>query len=210
MSTNARPPLRTIAVLKLPKYSVPRFISRARSIVLSMTGNTWFPSPTPPIATLEAALEALAAAEAATYGAGPEQTTIRDAKRDALKLLLEELRNQVQSVANANPEHAVAIIVGAGMHVKDRRTPGLLGFRLRDGRVSGEVDALTDAAGNRASYEWAFSLDGGITWMAWETTTKARTTIRGLPPGVRVVVRYRTGVNGVTSDWCQPLSIIVV
>jgi hypothetical protein len=209
MSTSLKPPPRCITVLKLPKSRVPLFISRARSIVQSMTGNSWFPSPRPTLATVQDAIEALATAEAATHGGGQTETSIRNDRHLDLRMLLDELRANVQSIADANPEHATAIIENAGMYVKKVRAGGRLGFRLKNGRVTGEVDAFTDQAGNRASYEWAFSLDERITWVGWLVTTRANTTITGLPLGARVWVRYRTVVKSVTGDWSDPKSIIV-
>jgi hypothetical protein len=174
-----------------------------------MSGSAWFPSPRPDLATVEAAIEALAAAQTATHMGGPAQTTIRDRKRLDLQILLDELRAYVQSVADANAENAASIIESAGMYVKGARARGRAGFRLKNGRLSGEVDAFTDQAGNRASYEWQYSLDGCVSWIGCPSTTKANTTIAGLPPGARVWVRYRTVVKSVTSDWSEPLSIIV-
>jgi hypothetical protein len=124
-------------------------------------------------------------------------------------MLLEQLLAYVQSIADANAEHAPSIIEGAGMYVKKVRPGGRRGLRLKDGRVSGEVDAITDQAGNRASYEWAISLDECVTWMPQAVTTKASTTIIGLPLGARVWIRYRAVIKSVTGDWCEPVSIIV-
>jgi hypothetical protein len=209
MSSKVKPPPRCLAVLKLPKYKVPLYVSRARHIVQSMTGNSWFPSPRPTLRTVLLAIEALAAAEAATHGGGEEQTSIRDRKHVELKSLLEQLLAYVQSIADANAEHALSIIEGAGMYVKKSRAAGRLGLRVKDGRVSGEVDAITDQAGDRASYEWAISVDECVTWVPRAVTTKARTTFTALPLGARVWVRYCAIVKSVTGDWCEPVSIIV-
>jgi hypothetical protein len=209
MSPKVKPPPRCLAVLKLPKYEVPLYVSRARHIVQSMTGNSWFPSPRPTLPTVQLAIEALAEAEAATQGGGKEQTSTRDRKHIELRTLLEQLLAYVQSIADANAEHAPSIIEGAGMYVKKFPPGGRRGLRLKDGRVSGEVDASTDQAGDRAGYEWALSLDECVTWMPLPVTTKTRTTITGLPLGARVWVRYRASVKSVAGDWSEPVSIIV-
>jgi hypothetical protein len=209
MSLSVKPPPRCIAVLKLPKYQVPLLVIRAHNIVQSMTGNPWFASPLPPLASVADAAVALSTAEAATHGGGPEQTSIRNRKELDLRALLEQLCSHVQSIADANVEHGSAIIENAGMYVKKVRSGGRRGLRLRNGRVSGEVDAFTDQAGSRASYEWAFSLDKCVTWVVWLVTTKANTTITGLPVGARVWVRYRAVVKSVTGNWSDPAAIIV-
>ncbi len=209
MSTSVQVPRRCIAILKLPKNKTPLYISCARAIVKAMTANPWFPSPDPDLATVLSAIEALATAQTATHMGGEAQTTIRNDKRRDLQVLLDHLRAYVQKIADANAENAASIIEGAGMYVKGARARGRAGFRLKEGRRSGEVDAFTDQAANRASYEWEYSLDGFASSIPCPSTTKASTTIPGLPRGVRVWVRYRTVVKSVTSDWSQPLSILV-
>jgi len=210
MSTSVQTPRRCIAVLRLPKNNTPLYISCARAIVKAMATSSWFPSPRPALATVESAVEALTTAQAATHMGGQAQTAIRNDKRRDLQVLLDQLRSYVQSVADANAENAASIIESAGMYVKGARGRGRAGFRLKDGRVSGEVDVFVDQAANRASYEWEYRLDGSDAWIARPSTTKASTTIPGLPHGVRVWVRYRTVVKSVTSDWSQPLSILVM
>jgi hypothetical protein len=37
-------------------------------------------------------------------------------------------------------------------------------------------------AAERASYEWAYSLDGGVTWILLPGTNNATTTVTGLKP----------------------------
>jgi hypothetical protein len=209
MSTSAQLPYRCIAVLNLPKHKTPAYIVRARAIVEAVGKSPWFPAPRPDLATVTSAIDALAESQAATHMGGPAETALRDTRRLQLQVLLEELRGHVQSVADSHGDSAPSIIESAGMSVKKVGGRRRTGFRLKDGRVSGQVDAFTDQAANRASYEWEYSLDGGASWIALPGTTKANTTITGLRPGARVWVRYRTVVKSVTGDWSNPLSIIV-
>ncbi len=50
---------RIVVVLKLPEGKAPLLIVRARAILVAMTGNKWFPSPSPSLAEVEAATDAL-------------------------------------------------------------------------------------------------------------------------------------------------------
>ncbi len=50
------------AALRAPR-SVPAFISFARAVVRSMTGNARFPAPLPPLADVTAAIAELEAAQ---------------------------------------------------------------------------------------------------------------------------------------------------
>jgi hypothetical protein len=106
MSTTTKPVARRLAVLKLPEYRVPQFVTAARAIVRAMTQNPRFPSPDPPLAGVEAAIDALAAAETATRSRMQGTVSLRDAQRRTLESLLEQLRNHVQAAADADVEHA--------------------------------------------------------------------------------------------------------
>jgi len=71
------------------------------------------------------------------------------------------------------------------------------------------VRVYTPKAGDRAAYELQYSLDGGVTWINLGTFNRASATIPNLKPGTTVHIRYRTIVKGVTSDWSDPIAIIV-
>jgi hypothetical protein len=209
VSTSAKQPPRIIAVLKLPEKRVPLLLVCARDIVERMTGNSWFPVPRPSLAVVRKAIDALDAAQTYRLTRTKGSAEVRDAKRVALLLLLEQLKTYVQRIANANAEHAVSIIESAGMYVKNVRGPAPRVFTVKQGRVSGEVDVGVPKAGERAGYEFQYSLDGGKTWLGVPFTTKTTVTIPGLKPGSTVHVRYRTVVKGVTGEWSQAISIIV-
>jgi hypothetical protein len=57
---------------------------------------------------------------------------------------------------------------------------------LDDGRLSGSIVLIAPKAGNRASYEWAYSVDAGVTWILLPGTNSATTTVTGLKPGTAV------------------------
>jgi hypothetical protein len=209
MGTTTKMPPRILAVLKIPEYEVPRFIVYARSIVKAMTDNSWFPSPHPPLATVAAAIDALDEAQTATLTRMAGTVEVRDEKRRVLKRLLDQLCAYVQATADAHPEHAASIIESAGMYVKKKRVYAAVPFRVKPGDVSGEMVLVAPVAGNRSAYDWAYSIDGMKTWIVLPTTVRASTTVRGLVPGSTVYFRYRTVTKDGTSDWSEPVSIIV-
>jgi hypothetical protein len=202
---------RVQVVLKLPKYQVPLLVSQARGIVQRMTGNSWFPSPEPPLADVQAAVDGLAVAEAATVTRTAGSVEVRNDKRRGLVVLLDYLRAHVELVANANKEHARAIAESAGMYLKEKGGPSVPVFHAKPGRVSTEVDLVAPSAGDRASYEFQYSLDGGKTWLGLPEpfTTKATVTVTGLTPGATVHFRHRASVKGVLGDWSDVVAIIV-
>jgi hypothetical protein len=202
-----KPPKRVKALLRLPKNDVPKFIFRARAIVQGMTGNAWFPSPDPTLAAIAAATEALDAAQTATLSGLIGTVPARDEKRQRLKSLLQQECAYIQAIADANPEHAMSIIEGAGCRVEMARTVRPRTFRVRRGKVSGSV-RLSAPWARDTSYEWQQSGDGE-TWTSLPATMRAYTIVTGLTPGSRVFFRYRTVTTKVESDWSDALSIIV-
>jgi hypothetical protein len=125
-------------------------------------------------------------------------------------MLLDQLRVHVEAIANANPEHAVAIVASAGMYSKEKRGPAGRVFHAKQTK-STEVNLIAPSAGDRASYEFQYSLDGGVTWHALPqpTTTHAHATVKNLTPGTTVHFRYRATVKGLTGDWSDVIACIV-
>jgi hypothetical protein len=210
MATSTKAVSRPLAILGLPKNHVPDFIAHARHIVQAMTGNPSFPSPVPPLARVEQAIDALAEAEAETLTRAAWTVSEREQKRWALKSLLEQLCGYVQTVADADREHAGSIIEGAGMSVKKKGGPPPRHFQAKPGDNSGEVILITRKAGNRAAYEWQQSTDGGETWVSLPVTVQATTSVAGLTPASIAHFRYRTMTKDGTSDWSEPVSIRVL
>ena len=67
-----------------------------------MTGNSFFPTPLPTLASITAAANALNAAHDLALGGGPAQTAVMHQKREALEILLTAEGHTVEDVAN-NP-----------------------------------------------------------------------------------------------------------
>jgi hypothetical protein len=209
MSTSTKSVPRTVAVLGLPEYEVPRFVTVARAMVQAMTNNPRFPSPDPPLATLSAAIEALDQAEVARQLGTVGAVARRNEKRTGVKSLLERLRSHVQAVADADPENAASVIESAGMSVqKKRRLPPRV-FAAKPGDVSGSVRLFAPKAGHRAAYDWAYSTDGGTTWTSLPQTVQASTTVYGLLRGTMVLFRYRATTKDGVGDWSEPVAILV-
>ena len=201
---------RPIAILKLPEYEVPRLVTDATAIVRATTHNPWFPSPLPPLATVQAAIDDLAEAEVTAGTRAKGTAAARDGKRLALVGLLQQLRAYVQSIADANLESAVSIIESASMVVKTLGGPPPRVFTVKPGDGSGSAKLSAPKAANRAGYEWAYSIDGGATWVVLPFTVNASTRISGLTPGTTVLFRYRAVTKNGEGDWSQPVSMLVM
>jgi hypothetical protein len=199
---------RTIATLKLPRPAL-LLLAVAKMILQALTGNSAFPNPDPPLTVLLAAIAAVEAAIALVQTRAKGAVATRKEKVAALVTVLRQLRAYVEKVADATPEHAAALIQSAAMNVKNVTVRARRAFAVKNGPMSGSVVLVTAYAGSRASYEWAFSTDGGKTWQEARATLQSKTTITGLQPGVTYLFRTRPVTKAANTDWSQPLSLIV-
>ena len=206
--TNTNATHRSLASLKLPR-PVPALITYAQGIVTGMTGNPSFPTPTPTLAAVTAAIAQLQIAETAALGRAKGTAATRNEKRTALVALLELLRAYVQSVADATPENGASIIGGAGLAVRKSPTHAARVFTAKTGTVSGTATLYAKSAGARAAYLWEYSTDGGKTWVAAPVTVQAKTTVVGLTPGATVQFRYQPVSKAGEGDWSQTVSLLV-
>lgn len=209
MTTKTNKPRRALATLHLPRNAAAA-IAYATGIVKAMTGNAYFPSPTPPLATVQSAIDAVQAAQIAILTRAPGTAAVRDEKRAVLVTHLEALRGYVQVTADGSPENGGSIIQSSGMAMRRAAVLGPRGFRAKPAGVSGSVKLAVPAAAARASYEWQFSTDGGKTWVAAPGTLRAKTTVTGLAPQTTVQFRYRALTKTGEGDWSQPVALVVV
>jgi len=182
----------------------------ATNIVQKMTGNPSFPTPTPTVAALDAALSDLHAAETVALSRAKGSATVRNDKRTVLISLLQQLRGYVQSVADATPENGASIIESAGLKVRKISAPGKRAFAAKPGALTGSAIVTAATAGPRSSYEWQYSTDGGKTWVFAPATTQGKTTVAGLPSGTTVQFRYLAVTpKGGQGDWSPAVSMQV-
>jgi hypothetical protein len=207
--TTAKRINRAVAVLKLSKR-ITVLINEAQGIVTAMTANAAiFPAPSPPLATLTAAIGELSTAETAALARTKGAAANRNDKKAVLVQLLEQERTYVQTVADANMENGTTTIQNAGMSVRKPVVRGPRVFAAKPGAVSGSVQLVGPSAARRASYEWEYSINGGQAWVALPVTLQAKTTIPGLTAGTTVMFRYRGVTKTGEGDWSLPTSLMV-
>ncbi|HEY8038595.1 MAG TPA: hypothetical protein VIF15_02325, partial [Polyangiaceae bacterium] len=170
----------TLVVLKLP-MNVPALIKIGQAIIGAMTGNPLFANAVPTVASVDALLTKLDAAETATKMRTKGTVEARDAARLAAVQGLHGLKGFVQQVANASPDDASTIIASAAMGSKKPPLRTKADFAARPGPTTGSVRLAAKASARRASYEWQWSADGGKTWTQAPSTLQARTTLAGIP-----------------------------
>jgi hypothetical protein len=208
MTTNNKSLHRSIASLKLPS-KVPALITYAQGIVKGMTGNASFPTPVPTLAEITSAINDLQTAETAALARTKGAVATRNEKRTALVRLLEQLKGNVQTAADANVENGASIIQSAGMALRKPTVRAPRVFAANPGALSGTAQLVAASAARRASYEWEYSADGGKTWITAPSTLQAKTTVPGLTLGATVQFRYRPVTKTGEGDWSQPTSLMV-
>lgn len=198
---------RTTAVLKIPtrKSNVAAF---ATSVINAMTGNTSFPNPTPPLATVAADLAAYEAAEAQVVTRVKGAAVTRNAKYAVLHTDLEHLMGSVQQVADATPANAQSIIEGAGFAIRKTASHPKSAIKVEAGAVPGSVKLTAKAVDRRASYEWQYSTDQK-TWTNAPASLQAKTAISGLTSGTTVYFRFRGVTKAGEGAYSQVVQMLV-
>jgi Na+-translocating ferredoxin:NAD+ oxidoreductase RnfD subunit len=208
---------RVRAVLKLPKTNVASLLALARAMVQAFQANPGlFPQPLPPPAIVQTQVGDLDTAQQATTTRTKGTVATRNAKRALLVTSLEAWRAYVQTLCDANPEQAEALIAAAGMTVA--KVPvyakPVLGAKL--GAVSGTVTLEANATllvgrgvRKHVAYSWQYSTDGGKTWTNAPASALASTTLTGLTPATTYSFRVAATVSKTVGEWTQAVSVLV-
>jgi hypothetical protein len=204
-TANVAPVLVALNVAK----GVHNVIAQAKTIVAEMAANpSHFPAPNPALATVTAHITALEAADtvALTRAKGAVE-----ARNIALRVLLSDLHTlkaYVQQVANADPTNAEAIITASTMSIRKAPVRKKTDFKATPGAVSGTVKLVARSAGQRASYDWQWSLDQK-SWTDLPPSLQAHTSVPNLSVGVTHYFRYRAVTKAGPGDWSQTVSLLV-
>jgi hypothetical protein len=200
---------KTIVALNISRLSVHDLIGKTSAIIAAMTGNKSFPSPSPTLATVTSDSTALASAQTVALTKTKGAVAERNVKLAVVVVDLRLLAAYVQGVAIGDPVNAISIIESAGMSVKKpRTTTPKQDLALKHGAVSGIVEVVAKAQGQRTSYEWQWSTDGK-TWTSLPTTIQAKTSITGLIPGTTIYVRHAVVTKTGVGDFGQVASMMV-
>jgi len=200
---------RAIAVLKLSPR-VKNVIAFAENVATALTSNAAsFPSPNPPLATFQADLAALVAAENAVLARTKGAVETRNAKLALVRADLENIKAYVQTVANsATAANAEEVIENAGMTVKTVTLRDKPALAVVQGSLPGSVDLVAKAAASAAAYGWQYSTDQK-TWTALPMTMQAKTTASGFTPGTLYYFRVQALTRGGEQAFTQMVSLIV-
>ena len=185
----------------------------------AMTGNSFYPTPEPDAASLDATIADLEA-KIATKDAAQMAHNTAIADLSLANTAAQAALSQRATSCNAKtPGNEVALLTAALPLVSDRTpagdTPRVLNLELTPGDHAGTVNASwanlrRQAKSYQAQTTTAMPADPSeAAWVNQVPVTKSRTTIGPFTSGSRVWVRVRAiGTNG-PGDWSDPGNVIV-
>lgn len=185
--------------------------AKARTIVTSLTGNPNFPTPTPALAVITAAIDALetsAATVQSTRAKLKTDVSEQSANEDVLDGIMSQLVGYVQSVAGDDETK----IHSAGMDARSAKGPSSSDPTLPEalsatvGDHDGEMDLSWDPVPKAKSYIIQVSVDPptDTSWKQAGVSTKSSFTVTGLTPGARYQFRVAAVSTGGQSGWSDP------
>jgi hypothetical protein len=208
---------RVRAVLGVDRFKIPALLSQSKNIYNAMSADkATYAAPNPPLATLLAQIQALDTAQQAVKARTPGAAAARDAKRDVLFASLESEQAYVQSLGDASPDRAPAIVTGAAMAIARAPSASKPVVDVKLGTLPGTATLRANASvlvgkgvSKRPTFNWQLSADGGKTWSMAPSTPLAKTVIENLAPMTTYLFRVSATVANVAGEWSQPVSILV-
>lgn len=200
---------RVIAVLKANK-KINDYTNNAKVVYQSMSGNAYFPASALSITMVQFDADVKALDDAQTDFSSTPPTATK-AQRDAAKRVVEAdlrlLLNDVQKVADNNPEKAEDIITGAGFAVK-RSSAHDKFVGARNTNVSGTIKLFAPEARH---HEWAQLADDGVTWNYLRATSSGKKIVSGLTKGKSYIFKSAPILNDADGEgeWTIFAAILV-
>lgn len=195
------------------KDSDALLLTKAETIVDSMTGNPSYPSPTPSLAAITTAANEFSTAISDAANGGTTQTVIKNTKRAARGALLRELASYVTVACKGQMEDLMA----SGFPIqKPTRTPASVlpapvAPVLSFGPRSGELAVSTTPLARAYTYNWRVALAASPAVSVQKAqTTAASIVFAGLTPGQIYAVEVNAVGSQGPSDWSDPSQLMVV
>lgn len=195
--------------LALTGLSPAKLVERARAIVKALTGNADFTTPTPTLAAVTAATDALETADAAVLNNGGKQDYLaRDQREQELRDLLTLLGSYVQVTSGGDPEK----ILSAGYATRKPAEPVGPMAQVGDlqataNKLAGVIDLRWNSVRGRMFYEGQSNI-GDINleadWTALVNQSSNTYQVKGLTSGKAYSFRVRAVGAAGPGPWSDP------
>ena len=180
------------------KYTDGDFESKAHTIISSMTGNAFFPTPVPALATLQTASDAYSDALIKASTGNRSDIAAKNEKREALTGLLRSLSTYVNLTANGD----ATMLLSSGFDVSKDREPVVItkpeNLKVENGNSSGELLVSVTAVKGAYAYLHEYTSDATMAPQSWVSTpaTSCKGVFNNLTPGMK----YYCRVGAVSSN----------
>jgi hypothetical protein len=184
------------------------FTAYAVNVKIKLTGNQALPNPPNFVAYVDD-VDALVVADGIKHKT-PADRADRDAKALKVYRHLVHFADYVQARADeqVSANDAIALILSSGLDVRKTGSHKKPELCARYTGISGEVLLVARAIAEAGAYFWEYSVDQK-SWFAAPETTKGRTTIAGLTPGLVYHFRFRALTKQGKLAYVQPVSLMV-
>jgi hypothetical protein len=193
---------------------VPEKIAKVKQFVTALEGNANFPTPSPPLANILAAITKLEGSYANTQRLKAElksSATEQNADEEVIDKLVSQLTGYIESAAGDNE----ALIHSLGMETRAARSAPTIpdvadGLTATAGDHDGHIDLSWNPVTNAKSYVIQISTDANsaTSWTHALTVTKSSATIDGLTSGVRYWFRVAAIGSEGQGGWSDPATKI--
>jgi hypothetical protein len=193
-------------VLHLDSKTVPEKFQFARAIVIAMTGNPYFPNPSPALTKISKDADNLQAAHVSAQSGRKGASARMKVMTKYLHLSLWNLAHYVEHIANADPNNAETIIKSAGMYVKNS-----FPHKKRELNViptgKGEV-TLTCPYKRNANYRWEYTTADPSIETEWKLLDEVRQT-KLVYKGLVSVTQYHFRQYTIGTKGTLPVSQVI-
>jgi len=172
--------------LGFSRYADAPMLLISQVILAALTGNSFFPTPTPSLALVQTAIDAYAAALALAVEGGKANVAVKKARRKELMAILVQLGNYVILTANSNEE----ALASSGYPLPKPRTPlppisKPQIIKLEDGMNSGEQQITIGAVNGARTFVYQYTPDPMPASPVWtgQNSTLTKVLFSGLEPG---------------------------
>lgn len=202
---------RTKALLDFVELSVNDKIVLYKNIAIQLADTLLFPDLEVPIETINAVVADFEAAILAAKDGAHSAIAIRDDKEQIADDLYRVLLNYVNKVAKGNE----TTIIQSGFHASKQPTPYIKPeIDVINGDHSGIVivvlKAILGAVAYKIRYRKSAVLGVISEWIEVDISTITRCVINNLIPGVSYDFQFASISSAGTSDFCNPITKIVI
>ena len=199
-------------VFNFIRYNYSQKVEKGRNVAARIKANpTKFTDPDVTAEQIEIKTEELEECRIAALNGGREATALLRQKAQEWDDMMRTVANYVDRIADGDD----AVILGAGFDLEKQPEPAVRPvFSVELGPKSGSVILRRQAVPGAKAYVWQEYI--GETplsekdWIQAQVTSQSKTTLEGLTPLTRYWFRCAVVTAAGTSEFCDPISQVVI